>query len=238
MELGEQNLKRVRNWEDLSRWEKAELGRDLRRSGLSYGEIMDLIDVKKSTLATWCHNLQLTTEQIGAIKKRTGSIKGIPRDTQWRRREEIERIRRRAKEHIPELMNHPLWLAGTVLYWAEGSKTRNQLSMANTDPRILQVFIAWIGGFVQAEPEYRLALHLHQGNEEKSAQDYWRRILNLQDAVFHRTYIKAEGTGQRKNVHVVGVCTVRVMKPSDSWQQVMAWIDGLGERLDLGVIHK
>jgi len=42
---------RIYEWDQLSRWERSELGKDLRRLGMSYGEIMNLIPVKKSTLA-------------------------------------------------------------------------------------------------------------------------------------------------------------------------------------------
>jgi len=90
MELEAEVLERVGTWKSLSRWEKSELGKDLRRQGLSYGEIMDLIDVKKSTLATWCRKVKLTTEQIAAIKRRRAQEPGIPVDTQWKRRLEIE----------------------------------------------------------------------------------------------------------------------------------------------------
>jgi len=54
MELGIEFQARIDEWDRLSRWERCELGKDLRCLGLSYGEIMDLIPVKKSTLATWC----------------------------------------------------------------------------------------------------------------------------------------------------------------------------------------
>jgi len=47
MELEAEVLERVGTWKSLSRWEKSELGKDLRRQGLSYGEIMELIAVKK-----------------------------------------------------------------------------------------------------------------------------------------------------------------------------------------------
>ena len=63
MELGSEFRSRIEGWDRLSRWERSELGKDLRRLGLSYGEIMDLIPVKKSTLATWCRDVRLTEEQ-------------------------------------------------------------------------------------------------------------------------------------------------------------------------------
>ena len=52
MEVGAGLQETIARWETLSRWERSELGKDLRRLGLSYGEVMGLIPVKKSTLAT------------------------------------------------------------------------------------------------------------------------------------------------------------------------------------------
>ncbi|HUG08033.1 MAG TPA: hypothetical protein VMP13_03950 [Acidimicrobiia bacterium] len=125
MELGVAVLERVRAYESLSRWERAELGRDLRRFGLSYGEIMELIPVKKSTLATWCRDVALTQEQIEAIKTRRPSIKrGVPRNTQWRRHEEVKSIREQAILEAHHLASDSLWTAGVAMYWGEGGKPR------------------------------------------------------------------------------------------------------------------
>ena len=86
MELGTEFRARIEAWEGLSRWERSELGKDLRRLGLSYGEIMELIPVKKSTLATWCRDVRLTEEQSAAIRERRSAIEtGIPRDTNRKR---------------------------------------------------------------------------------------------------------------------------------------------------------
>ena len=66
-------------WESLSRWQRSEVGRDLRRLGLSYGEIMELIPVAKGTLAGWCRSIELSDAQALAIRERTGSVRGLPR---------------------------------------------------------------------------------------------------------------------------------------------------------------
>src|SRR3970282_1284528 len=115
MTVGAAFQDRIDSWDSFSRWERSELGRDLRRLGLSYGEIMDVIPVKKSTLATWCRDVPLTKSQIEAIKERTGSVKGIPRDTQRKRREEIERIREVARAEVAWLSLDPNWVAGVVM---------------------------------------------------------------------------------------------------------------------------
>ncbi len=233
MELEEELLERVGAFESLSQWEKSELGRDLRRAGLSYGEIMDLIPVKKSTVATWCREIKLSSDQIAAIKERTAPKPGTPRDTQWRRREEIERLRAEALASIPELAREQLWIAGSTLYWAEGAKTRNQLRLANTDPRALRLFIAWVLRYIDRDAEFSIQLHLHEGNDEAAAREFWIEATGLHDSNFYRTFIKPKGTGHRKNRLAHGVCNIKVRRGSDGWQRTMAWIDGLA--LHLGV---
>ena len=93
-------LARAAMWEELTRWERAEVGRALRRLGWSFAEIRDLIPVPKSTLSGWCSSVQLTQDQIEAIRDRTGSEAGVPRDTQWRRREERSAITRSAASEV------------------------------------------------------------------------------------------------------------------------------------------
>jgi hypothetical protein len=90
MELGSEFRSRMEVWDRLSRWERSELGKDLRRLGLSYGEIMDLIPVKKSTLATWCRDVRLAEELVGGDQVATsadpGNSEGHPTETASRDR--------------------------------------------------------------------------------------------------------------------------------------------------------
>ncbi len=233
MELEAEVLERVGTWESLSRWEQSELGKDLRHLGLSYGEIMELVPVKKSTLATWCGAIGLTPDQIEAIRERRAQEPGIPRDTQRRRRQEIEAIRAEAEAMVPVLINDPFWLAGIVLYWAEGAKTRNNLRLANTDPRALRLFIVWVRKFLDTDALFSLQLHLHEGNDDPAAQAFWRKETGLDTANFYKTFIKPKGTGHRKNHLTHGVCTVKVRQCADAWQTTMAWIEGLTGQLGL-----
>jgi len=234
MELEASLLERVRDFESLSRWERSQLGRDLRSTGLSYGEIMELIPVNKSTLATWCRDVRLTEEQVAEIAvRRASSQRGIPRDTQRKRREAVRKLRRIAEDRLPSLVSDPIWLAGTVLYWAEGSKTRNQLRLANTDPNALRLFISWVRGYLDPEASFSIQLHLHHGNDELAAREHWRRELGLRTANFHRTYVKPRGTGHRKNHLPHGVRTVKVRRCGDMWQTAMAWVEALHAHLGL-----
>ncbi len=221
---------RLSSFVKLSRWERVELGRDLRRLGLSYGEIMELIPVPKGTLAGWCREIELSDEQVSAIKTRTGSRRGVPRDTQWRRRLEVERIRKQARSEALALVHDPFWVAGVVLYWGEGSKRSNRLELANSDPRILQLFIAWVERYVEPEPSFVLWLVLHADNDEPAARRHWERELGLEEPDFYKTTIKPDGTGHRKNHLKHGVCRVGLRRSTDAFLKTIAWIDVVAEK--------
>ncbi len=169
-------LARAEKWEDLSRWDRAELGRALRRLGWTYSEIRLLIPVPKATLSGWCSGIDLSASQVDAIKARTASQAGVPRDTQWRRRQEIQQIRAAAAKEVPHLVSDPLWVAGTTLYWAEGAKTSNRLSLANSDPRALRLYIAWVSAHVAPHAAFVLKLNLHFDNSGPDARQSHRRF--------------------------------------------------------------
>ncbi len=221
-------LAQAAGWEDLTRWERAELGRALRRLGWSYGEIIELVPVPKGTLSNWCREIRLSADQAAAIKDRTGCQVGVPRDTQRKRRTEIERIRREAADEVTALVSDPLWVAGTMLYWGEGSKTSNGLALANSDPRACRLFIHWTRRYHDPAACFVLKLNLHADNDEPSARRFWATASGLgTDAEFYKTFIKPDGTGHRKNHLAHGVCQVRMRQGTDAFHRTMSWIDAL-----------
>jgi len=225
---------RLARWDELSRWERSEIGRALRRDGWSYGEIREVIDVPKGTLAGWCRDIRLTHDQAAAIRRRTGSVNGVPRNMQWRRREQIERIGAEARAEVPHLIHDPLWLAGTVMYWAEGSKRDRTLAFANSDPRACRFFIDWTRNYHSSRAVFVVKLNLHAGNDERQAKRFWLAQLPLDSTTrFYKTFIKPEGTGHRKNHLEMGVAQVRVRRSADSHHRTMGWIDGVGHQFGL-----
>jgi hypothetical protein len=231
MELEGSVLERVRTYESMSRWEKSELGRDLRRLGLSYGEVMELIPVKKSTLATWCREVTLTEEQIEAIRERRPSpVRGVPRNTQRKRHREVELIAAQAALEAEHLVDDPFWTAGVSLYWGEGSKTVRRLAMANADPAALRMFKRWSESYLPPNHGWRARLNLHADNDEPAAREWWSAQVEVPLADFTKTYVKP-GTGHRKNHLPFGVCTLVKRKSADAFIATMAWVEFLQGRL-------
>ena len=234
MELEAGLLERVRSYETLSRWERQELGKDLRRRGLSYGEIMEMVPVKKSTLATWCRDIELTPEQLDGIKARRSpepgkDLSGNPYTTQRARRRQIRLIRAQAKLEAIHLSQNPFWMAGVVLYWGEGSKTTRRLVLANSDPSALRLFRDWSEYFLEPNHGWRARINLHADNDEPSARRWWSDQLGMTLDDFTKSYVKPDGTGHRKNHLPHGVCTLVKRRSTDAYHQTMAWIEFMQE---------
>jgi hypothetical protein len=225
MEVGADLRDRIEVWDLLSRWERSELGRDLRRSGLSYGEIMDLIPVKKSTLATWCREVRLTNQQIDALKVRRPPFPGIPRNTQRKRHREIEMIKAQASLEAIHLQDDPFWAMGVTLYWAEGCKTNRRLEMAHSEPEALRLYMDWIRRFLDPDATFAAALNLHFDNDEPRARRFWSAELGIPLQDFTKTFVKPEGTGHRKNHLAYGVCRVTMRKSTNAFVTTLTWID-------------
>ena len=225
MTVGAAFQERIDSWDTLSRWERSELGKDLRRLGLSYGEIMDLIPVKKSTLATWCRDVKLTEEQVEALKLRRPPIPGIPRNTQRKRHREIEMIRAQAGLEAIHLQDDPFWAMGVALYWGEGSKTSRRLEMAHSEPEALRLFMGWARRFHDPGAKFAASVNLHIDNDEHAAMRFWATELGIALEHFTKTFIKPDGTGHRKNHLATGVCRVTMRRSTDAFLATAAWID-------------
>jgi len=226
-------LAEASDWEVLHQWERRQLGMALRRLGLTYSEIQSVIPVPKGTLSNWSREVALTRGQIDAIRQRTGpnTQRGIPKDTQWKRRLEIEMIRSDARAFAESHLDDARFVAGVVLYWGEGAKTRNNLDLTNSDPAALRTFVQWVRSYLDEDAQFVLSMHLHSGNDEAAAKAYWRRTVGMRNARFTRTFIKPPGTGHRKNHLRHGVCRVRTLRASNHWNRTMVWIDVVAAHL-------
>jgi hypothetical protein len=94
---------RAGRWSELKRWERREVGQELRRLGLSYNEIARIIPVSKGTLSGWCRDLELPfdlRQRLALIRPKLDSQIALGRR---RRDEALERkaaIRSAAQDEV------------------------------------------------------------------------------------------------------------------------------------------
>ena len=117
-----------------------------RKSGRSYGEIMRVVNVSKSTLSLWLRDLPLTPDEQGQLE--SNIVQGR------RTRGAANRARRTAREaaaiaearaQVPSLAQSELFVAGVAAYWCEGAKTKPwrtaaRVQFINSDPGLIQLF--------------------------------------------------------------------------------------------------
>jgi len=193
--------------------ETREQARQLRTQGISIITIAKELGVAKSSVSQWVRDIELTRAQIEALKQnqhcspaqlkgsKTNYTKAIAQRKLWQEEG-------RAKAHE----NHDLHRVGCMLYWAEGSKGRNNIMFANSDPEMMKLFIRFLREELHIpEKDFIVVLHCHTHDtaEWERITHYWLGILGLTQRNMRNINVK-QGSDSRKNRLHNGICTLRV----------------------------
>lgn len=228
--LSDDLVARVARWDELKRWERREIGQTLRKMGLSYREIRAVVPVPKGTLSEWCADIDLSEPHARRLADMRPDLAAL-RDAGTRRRMEARRarseIRSAGRIEALQLVRDPLWIAGAVAYWSEGSKT-SSLRFTNSDDDLVRLFLRWGACYLDLSQErFTVSLHLHSGQDDEERKSFWSWRTGIPLERFGKTYIKPEGTGHRKNVLYAGTASVKVSRSGALLQRVLGWIDVL-----------
>lgn len=191
-------------------WSLKEKARVLRSKGLSYNEILKKIPASKSSISLWCRDVRLTKKQQKQLgEKRDHSLKGIRAIQQmfWDRRCDAFHA---GIEKYKKLKDEKKFIAGLMLYWAEGTKGHST-TITNSDQRIIRFMTRWFKTYFGASPKtLSMHLHIHSGQNEDKMKRYWSGITGIPLANFIKSFVKPEGLGYRKNILYQGTAKVRV----------------------------
>jgi len=121
-----------------------------------------------------------------------------------------------AHELFGKFKNHPLFIAGIALYWAEGTRLdksgrRFQLALTNSDPKLLKFYCKFLKLYFKIikKSQLRGALFLHRDINNKNAITYWLRTLCVPRTQFIKTQILPTRGAQKRKLHF-GTCCVYV----------------------------
>ncbi len=211
----------------------------LRRRGLSYSEILKEVSVAKSTLALWLQSVNLSKKQTQRLtEKKLLSARrgGMARHTA--RIALTQKIYQEARKDIRHLTKRELWLAGVLLYWAEGSKERDssvgtQLKFNNSDPRMVRLFLIWLKEvFNVQEDDIVYELYIHKTGDAQKAIQFWENATSCERGKI-RIYFKRHRVKKtnRKNVeeNYHGLLRVGVRKSSSLNRKIDGWVNALCE---------
>jgi len=208
----------------------------LRKTGKTYSEILEQVDVSKSTLSLWLRSVGLAKQQKQTLtaKKRAAQLRGGDRRRQMRL-EEIVHTNTLCAKDITRLSKRELFLIGVVLYWAEGTKQNggrpgSMVDFANSDPGMIKLFIIWLQECCDvSKSEVRLRLHLHMSHiqREKTIQKHWAQLIDMPIDAFDKTIVKKHNpkTKRKKTGDTYfGLVSVRVIKSTKLNRRILGWI--------------
>lgn len=175
------------------------------------------LGVAQSTVHLWTRDITLSPEQV----ERNLTAPGGPRSSEviarsvatWKEKNRRRRLgyqqegRERARVSCDRLHQ-----AGCMLYWAEGSKSRNTVSLSNSDVELMRFFRRFLSTcFAVEKDSYRLSLHIYLGNGVmlEDIERYWLTALDLSTTCLRKHQINplpTSSSGKKHNRLPYGVC--------------------------------
>lgn len=191
--------------------------RALRRDeGASIKEIAERVGVSKSSVSHWVRDIDLTPEQHAALLLRNPAYNrqrsGVAIHAA-RRRAEREGFQREGRRRAGA--GDLSFVAGCMLYWAEGAKARNQLQFANSDPVMARFFVDFLKKHFDLPPEQiRITCHLYSDHLEKQSEveQFWLDTLRLPRESLRKSVVNVYSKySKRKRVGNLPYGTCRVV---------------------------
>jgi transcriptional regulator with XRE-family HTH domain len=204
-----------------------EKARELRLQGWTYDQIQVELGCSKSSISLWVRDLpkperKRSTEEASAIARRGWEATMRLRD------EERQQIKEAAKQAVGALSPRELFLLGVGLYWAEGSKDkpydrRENVCFVNSDPGMIQVFLAWLDLLGVERDRIRYAVMIHESADIPSAELYWAELVGADRSAFYKTTLKKHNPKTvRKNTgdSYRGCLAIKVRKSADLYRRI------------------
>ncbi len=190
------------------------LARQLRRDeGLSIKAIARRLGVARSSVSVWVRDIALRPDQREALRRYDSQLRGSAAVAARFRALRCEyqaagRARARAG-------SDPLHLAGCMLYWAEGDKSRNMARFTNSDAGMLRFFLRFLRTSLSvAEDAVRLHIYCYTSGDigVPEIERYWLDWLSLPASCLTRTTVNNPSRASQHKGRKLpyGVCTIAV----------------------------
>jgi len=215
-----------------------------RLQGKSYNEITKLLGVPKSTLWGWFYGLQLSEQAKNRLSARVfeGSLKGLIKKNKQQTLLAVakaKKTRDKASKEIGKLSKKELLILGAGLYWGEGykrpiikngkTKTYHPVSLSNSDPALISVFLRFLREICKAEEnKIRAGLRIFQHQNAEELLQFWSKLTKIPKERFEKFYygVSKSSMGKRPfNILPFGTIQIRVNDTS-LYHKIMGWIDG------------
>jgi hypothetical protein len=203
---------------------------ELRKQHKSYSQISALLNVPKSTLATWFKNHEWSKEIRDKLgKEQTLSfpkkLAAVIKANKARWAKTHQGYRDAGEKQFEILKDNPLFLAGVMLYWGEGTKDPkgSELKLANTEPLMIRFFYQFLKEVIHVpQDKIRIWLLLYPDLADDMQNRFWSRATGVPLSQFRGSiYIKGRHPTKRLSY---GVCNIYVSS-REFKEKMLVWLD-------------
>ncbi len=170
---------------------------ELRAEAWTLQEIADELGVSKGSVSVWVRDVEFIPKP-----RNRGHEGHKPHPLHIRKLAEIERCRVEADALIGSLSSRDLTMFCLALYAGEGSKTEGAVSLANTDPVLMGIFVEWL------------------------RSSFWSLATDVPVAQFTKPYRPPSGPRRTSRRHPNGCATI-MYNCSLTHRRVMAMIEAV-----------
>jgi hypothetical protein len=137
----------------------------------------------------------------------------------------LKDIRQAADNEYNQKLKDPFFLAGLMLYLAEGSKKTEQFQFMNSDPKLMQCMVNWVTTSGELDVQHlRFHLYIHELYAHENCERFWSKELGLKSEQFLKTIYKPTGRLLKKNPLYKGCMRLEV-GGSELYWKTMTWRD-------------
>jgi transcriptional regulator with XRE-family HTH domain len=196
-----------------------ELARQLRREeGVSIKDIARRVGVSVSSVSLWVRDIELTPAQHAALAARNVAYNRQMSGT-WKQaaKRRAERTSFQARGRELARLRDPLFVAGCMLYWAEGGKHRNCLKFTNSDPEMVRFFVRFIRRFDIEDEAIRLTCNLFADHvqRQRGIEQFWLDVAALPRSCLCKSSVNVYSKysqKKRQNKLPYGTCRISVCR--------------------------
>ncbi|HEX7147489.1 MAG TPA: hypothetical protein VF512_08265 [Actinomycetota bacterium] len=185
--------------------------RQLRRTGLPLAEIAAHLGVAKSSVSLWVRDVEFSPlpREFSPLPRPPRGRRRDPNALQRRKRAEIDRLVEEGRARIGRLSDREFLVAGVALYAGEGAKRDGAVKFANSDPRMIAFYCAWLRRFFEIdEARLRVRLYLYEGLDLDASVAFWSELTGIPPSQFQKPYRAVPDPSIRHAKHVHGCVSI------------------------------